>query len=470
MEPTATGSKDRYTVTEADNPTPSATYRPLGLIANPFVPRTMREGEPLISTLEIHSQANVLLAHIEAVRDADRPKTIWVDKNGEIHNYYFVGAQSTSEEALIRDDSLNVLPVYVQLFMMRSGRVRAAMNTLAERIATRSFDRTLAAWVREIIASPDTELPESSLMGPEAWDAFVTAFEADPIAELTARFGTCELERVVILKQPTDTREASLVEEPDEDDDTPEDDAITEQMPSLSEAVLAPTGGEERDEDTVNVALSDPVVEYIIAYTKAHLSPVIARGLRGYLERGLAQMMTELKVTKAPRKTFKALTQLAALRFDKIVLIYDGFESWRMLAEESRHAAVSALTELRFIMGGRGVMVFLVAPGQADELEDQFGGGDRIEWDFAGLTTPRPDPDALDIELAQRWVDLATVPESPRLDLGAEPIKVLQDAADGDMNRYIALAGAAIESAAGRGASAVEQVDIDAAIAREAEA
>lgn len=441
----------------------SSAYRPLGLVANPFVPRAEREGEPLVTTLEINATASTLLAELEATRDVNRARTIWVDKSGEIHNYYFVGAQTVSEEALIRDDSFNMLPVYIQLFMMRTGRVRAAMNTLAERIATRSFDQTLAAWVREIIASPDTDIPESSLMGQEAWDEFVAAFEADPIAELAARFGTCELNRLVILRQPTDTREASLVEEPEESDDTLEDDAQTEVIPPLSEAVLAPGSAApaaEGDEE----AESDPVVEYIIAYTRAHLSPVIARGLRGYVERGLAQLMTEFKISKAPRKTFKALINLASKRFDKVVLMYDGFDSWRMLAEESRHAAVAALTELRLLMGGDGVMVFLVAPGQADELEDQFAGQTRVAWDFAALTTERPEPDALDVELAKRWLSLAAVPGVVTPDLEAAPFDALIAAAEGSMTRYCALAGAAVESAAARGASAVEKVDIDAAL------
>ena len=48
------------------------------------------------------------------------------------------------------------------------------------------------------------------------------------------------------------------------------------------------------------------VLDYLIEYTRAHLSPVIARGLRMYRERGLSALAEELKITKAPRKTLAA--------------------------------------------------------------------------------------------------------------------------------------------------------------------
>ena len=45
------------------------------------------------------------------------------------------------------DDSLNVVHAYIQLYMMRKGRVRSTLGAVGERIAFRSFDETLASYV-----------------------------------------------------------------------------------------------------------------------------------------------------------------------------------------------------------------------------------------------------------------------------------------------------------------------------------
>ncbi len=443
----------------------SERYAPLGLIANPFVLREPRDDESPHMALEVHKEANKLLVALEAMSSEERTRPMWVDRTIEINDYYNRAAESVAESVLIRDDALNYLPLYLQLFMARAGRIRSALHVLAERLATRDFDRTLAEWVRFVAAEePDTELPAWGAVGDDAWQAFIHEFEADPISALSARFGECVMERERIIKPPPDIREVSLEAEPEEGEESPEEDAMTARTPDLADAVIAPKPPSEIEEDAEHEEM-DGVAAYVIEYTKAHFSPVVARGLRAYVERGVGQLAQELKITQAPRKTFKKLVEFAALRFRKIVMLYDGLDGWNMVPEDLRIKLISAFTELRLLMGNDGIIVFLVPTGAAPELEDQFGGRDVVNWTFAGLLKLGDESDEIDPEVIDAWLAAATLPGATPMNSQDVAFVRLIEASDGSLQRFVELAGTAIDAAVDRGAGTVEETDAEAALA-----
>ena len=159
------------------------------------------------------------------------------------------------------------------------------------------------------------------------------------------------------------------------------------------------------------------VLDYLIEYTKVHLSPVIARALRAYNERGQVAAAAEFKVTKAPRKTLMALVRLARMQFDDVVVLLAEFDYWKDIPEGLRHKLVGALSELRWSLGDQGRLVFLAQPGQAAELEETFGSSSQLVWDFGALRTPDRLAGAPDAELVDAWLEAAAVP-------GTEPMTV----------------------------------------------
>ena len=110
-------------------------------------------------------------------------------------------------------------------------------------------------------------------------------------------FGEPEVERHDELVGAVDMRHGSFEEDGEETDDSVEIDDTIGDAPGT--AALLEASAQRADEDA-------PVVDYLIEYTRAHLSPVIARALRMYKERGLSALAEEIKITKAPRKTLTA--------------------------------------------------------------------------------------------------------------------------------------------------------------------
>lgn len=420
------------------------SYLPMGLVANPFVVREERPGAARPVLLEMQAEANALQAHLVAAAETGRSALIWVTKSNEIASFFHTFAQSDVEQRMLVDDTLGMLPCYVQLYMARVGRIRSALNVLAERLATRSFELTLAELARTIASEPDTDLPAWKEMDPAAWQEFITALDADAPSAVRGCFGEYVLQRASVEIPPTDIREVSLEIEPEESDDTPETDSFTETLPS----------GEVPQAD-------DPqsqVRAFIVAHTRSHFSPVIARALKSYADEGYGQLIQELKITRAPRKTFKALIHLASLRYRRVVFIYDGLENWSAVPEDLQVKYIASLTEIRAMAGRYGTVVFLAEEGAAPELEDQFGIGQRIDWSFPHLTKINEKPGVVDTAAIQHWLDAATIPGRGRgHSLEQDGWTTLLEAASGDMEYFCALAAEAVERAAGRGLAEVDR-------------
>jgi hypothetical protein len=419
-------------------------YESLGMLANPFVSNI---GSEEAVDYEIGAAGNQFLGAILERSRQEAPKPVFVHKP-DLSHYFSLTAIGQAEQSLATDDSLNVLYAYVQLFMMKVGMVRATLNVLAERLVFRDFDTTLGCYLAKVLAEPDESLASYGVLGPERLQAFAARFEQDRAAAVAEVFGAEELERRPELAQVGDVRHLNMDASNVEPEEIEEIDSTVGDAPGTP--VLLAEAAEHVDEDTV------ALLDYFIEYTREHLSPVLARGLRVYRDRGLVAFSEELKVTKAPRKTIVKLIEFASVRFSKVVLIFDAFENWREIDSDLRSQLIGAYSELRWKTAGGAFIVFMVQPGEAPELEETFGGSDVIAWDFPGVVALQDNPGVILPEVINGWLAAATR-------LGATPITIddpvlttLVQEADGSMFRFIATAAVAIDSAADRGVAALD--------------
>jgi len=85
----------------------------------------------------------------------------------------------------------------------------------------------------------------------------------------------------------------------------------------------------------------------------------------------------------SPQDTL-ALAKFAGYRFDKVVIFYDGFGNW-ITVPPIRVSDATSLWEIRWLLESEGIVVMLLEKGDVAELEEQFGSGRHVEWDFNGL-------------------------------------------------------------------------------------
>lgn len=437
-------------------------YRPLGLLADPFatpVNATDFDGVEL----ETVAAANELLGRILEAARQEKAKPIAVMKSDDVPQFYALRAVGETEQSLASDDGVGVLHAYVQLFMMRLGRVRSIISILAERLAFRDFDKTLECYVADVLQEPDTGLVSYQVLGEEQYRRFEERFAAEPSGTVRQLFGSARVERRPELQRVVDTRFADLQSDVEEDEALPEiDSSITD---SPANAILLAES--ERAEDESN---DQAMVDYIVEHTKAHLSPVVARALRVYRERGLAAMAEELKITKAPKKTLAAIVRLARSRFAKVALIFDGFELWYQVPAETRSLIAGTLSEIRWMLESDAVMVFMLESGEVPELEEQFGGGTRLEWGFSGLAAFEKDPQVLDATAINSWLARANLPGTEPLTMDDPVLSALMSDSEG-FSEFAFRAATAVEDAADRAVISLDEEALNAArVAQPAEA
>ncbi len=330
----------------------------------------------------------------------------------------------------------------------------------------RDFDRTLAAYVAKVLAEPDPELASFGVMGPDALEEFARAFESDPVGTVVAAFGTPEDERKTEFAEVQDLRQMRFDGDGAElgPADVEEIDLTVGDAPGTGIAV---TEASQQERVEAPYAL---VVDYLIDYTREHLSPVIGRALRVYSDRGLIATAAEFNITKAPRKTIVALAQFARARFDQVVLMWDGFESWGDIEPGLRSKIVGLLSELRWSLDGLAIPVFLIEEGVAPELEESFSSSTKLHWEFSTLLELGEDPDAIEPAVVERWLASAAVPGEEPLTMADAGIAALVSAADGSLIKFIRLAQEAVEDAADRAANRIDEAAVSAAIAAVADA
>jgi hypothetical protein len=337
---------------------------------------------------------------------------------------------------------------------MRLGRVRSTLQIVAERIAFRDFNTTLALYVERIIAEPDESLIAYQVLGSEALAAYQARFAENPTDAVADVFGVAKVERRPELAEVADTRPMDLLSDVEEGDDAPELDGAIGDAPG-TEVILS-------DEQTPEEDIDRAILDYIVEHTKVHLSPVIARALRVYKDRGLVALTAELTITKAPRKTLSALVRFARIRFRKIVLIYDGFDNWAQTPSEVRSQITSTLSELRWMLESDAVVAIMVERGGVPELEEQFGAGTHVDWDFPGLIALEESPDALDPQMIDRWLASAAMHGTAPLTVEDPVLSAMLAEAEGSLKAFSLAAGVAIENAAQRGASALDEEALEA--------
>lgn len=444
------GTEDRMSFTR---------YAPLGLIANPFA-LPANPSAP-ITECEIASKSNELLRVLLERSREDAPKPLWIDKGADIPSYYFMAAIAGAEEILATDDAMNILYALVELYTMRVGVTRSTLHLLSERLSFRSFDRTLAAYVDAILATPDTELPSYQVMGPDRLEAFEARFREDPIAAIHACLGTLEEERRPEFAKVVDYRQLEMDEDVvGETDVTTEVDTTIADAPGTGPMLEEPEAGEP--EDDLSAAR-----DYLIEYTSTHLSTVIARALRVYHDRGLIAMSQEFKVTKAPRKTLGAVTRLARARFRKIAILFDGFDQWLEIDPDLRSQIAGSMSEMRWKVAGDAFLVFFIEPGTAPELEETFRGSEALDWSFAELGALQDAGDTLDPATVDRWLAAASLDPARALTMADPVLAALAEAASGSFVRFINLAGVAVEDGVRRGVETLDDACREAALAQE---
>ena len=198
----------------------------------------------------------------------------------------------------------------------------------------------------------------------------------------------------------------------------------------------AEDGGSD-EEEPEEIDEITPIADYVVEHVRVHRSPVVARALRVYKDRGLAAMANEFRITKAPRKTLKALLNVARLQFDDVVLIFDGFDNWNTVPPDLRAKIAASLSDIRWTSDGLGIFVVMVNRDATPEVEEPFAAGTRVDWDFAGLVPMEESPGALLPDVVDSWLASAALPGSEPLTMAHPLLVSLRETAGDDLHKFV---------------------------------
>jgi hypothetical protein len=428
----------------AELPLGSDGYRALGLMANPF--RSMSWHPAKDSRVEIitHTSAVAAAAAFDRSLASGASEPVWVSTDPNMVAMYRRLAVSETLYALTNDDAFDVLVANVPFPMLSVGRIRSALNLIAERMAGGSFGRTLGAYVAHAFNDFDGSLAEAAGLTADEVDDLRAKFDADSEAAAAAIFGACVAERdeepdVAAMMLETGKRQGKLELDPDESDEGAETDLMTE-LEAGPGVLPEPQAVDE------SLALPQRVRDYVYAHIRAHVSPVLARGLRAYVAVGTDRLAQELKITKAPRKTLRAICEFGSFRYRGFVILYDDFDSWYALAGDIRARVNASMTELRWLLKPLGVLAFVAGEGEAPELEEQFAGARRLEWKMLPLLEAlRAEP--LDESVVRGLIERCAAGGGPNPAF-VDGILALVGGSDGEPERFAEAAGAAIDEQA----------------------
>lgn len=409
----------KFNVLQTDQEVPD--YRSLGLLANPFEP-VVDSSDALGVRLSIRAAVLRLLSAVEGAIDDPDHRPIVIEKAPEIPSYYDVAALSEVFSSIASGSPVpGLLGAYVPVDMMRIGRIRAAVSVVAERISGSHPDVMIARWSRHTLAEPDAALEEWAKLTAETDVAAVieridsdeAAFAAEMFGEkLAEREGADDIDAMMTISA---ARQDRLEADPNEDDESDGGLAADESADDdpLGEAFVTPLGGE----DAVlveDLGASDALVrEYVLAYTRKNLSPVVARGIEAYAAQGTTSMAQELKVTKAPTKTLAALLRFAQSSFRAGLLMYDRFEMWPSVPDDLRMKIIASLTQTRWAVKDTSVMVLFVSRGDAPELRESFSFARVVPWSFSEVEAVFSEGAVFDPAIALSWIASASTGEVP---------------------------------------------------------
>lgn len=448
-------------------------YRRLGLIGNPFLlADDMHASDSPGMRVAMHSQALGLMARMDELAEESRPRPLWLQRAKAVDPYYGVATLTETMRTLIASaDTLRLLPMQVGLEQMRGSRVRGVLGVVAEMVIGPTLGRTLGAWSALSLSAPDESLPE--------WIALAEYNVAD-IAEFARRepegfvseyFGEVVLERFQHdvqndVGRVSGLRENRYTPNPEEEPDSEEFDADDPFVDSLiapediGDEIAEADAGE--DPDSVRRAAFR---EYVVAYTRANLSPVVARALLAFHTQGTWAAAQEVRMTKAPKKTLGALLKFARSYWRRVIVIFTRFEAWENLPQDLRLEFLGAFTQLKWVFGDNGIIAFMAQPGLAPEVEETFAGGITYTVDIPDLSVLFERGATLEPEMVERWIASASLPGFGAGIASSDAMKRLVNEADGDIAAFAAMAGTAIEDAAARELDRIDDAAVAAGIA-----
>ena len=460
-------------MTAQDEPNDTTISEPsCGLLLNPLRPAPP-EHDPgsLAERLVTHAAAADLLTTIRRSATEGSFKPVWVEKSEDVPAAYHAAATSEALSLASRPESTGVLAAYIPMGFMRMGKVRAALSALAEAACGAGFERALGRYAASILRDSDTALPEFSGLPVAATADLVGTLDEDPGRAIAGIYGPYEDEREGAQDAGIRFRVSAARQGPSDEDADVAADEVEPATETGSQAaapavgahgapLLPPVPPDEAANDAADDGFADGqfagrVAAYIEAHTRAHLSSVVARALVAYRTRGASAAAEELKVTEAPRKTLGALGRFIHHGYESVALLFDEFGGWDVLPDETRASIAAALTEMRWAISDSGIVVVMSTQGATPELEEQFAGARRVQWDMPGLLEARdPGVAAGGLPLAD-FFRSATLCE-PAVS-GDDP--VLAEAAEqaaGDLSRFVELAAGVVDDAMERGLVALD--------------
>lgn len=436
----------------AELPLGSAGYRALGLIANPFRSLSWHPSDKSVNELLTHAAASRCSAAVDCSLSSGNSEPVWLAGDADYGGHYRRLAVSEVVYSMTENKAFNAFVVNVPFPMLSNGRIRSALGIVAERLAGESFGKTLGMYAAVAFREFDGGLVEAAALTAGEVEELRARFEQDPDGTASDVFGEALSERdpdadVTVMMRETSLRQNKLEVDPEESEEDPEADATPE--PLESEATLEPS---ESEAAALDQAAADEGAdqlrlrarEYVIAFLRAHLSPVLARGVAAYVKAGTDRLGQELKITKAPRKTLRALCEFAAFRYRGTVILYDDFDSWNLVPIELRARICASMTELRLLLKPMAVLAFAAGAGEVPELEEQFSSV-HVDWRMVPLLEGLShDVETDTVMELLRWSALPGGPDSSVV----ERVQGFRDETGGDLERFVLASGAWLDARA----------------------
>lgn len=437
------------------NTTSPHAYRALGFVNNPFPPIDESASSPLWARVVTHAASNRLFAG--CVRASLRARPVLITMKNDVPDYYLRLALNEFLSTTAGDPDLSMLTINASLEIMRIGRIRGALAELAERVAAANLPLTAGLYLADLLKDPDLTLPEAAALADGQVTDAAGAFASDPAAAFLRFLGARKTDALPTRDEEFDAlhmtylRGVGLEPEPAEEDAGPVvSEELDDRAPSVADAAPADDmSAEAMDPD-------DAMREYLLALVHEDLSPIISRALAGYRGFGESMVAQEMKVTKAPRKTLKAILRLMSYRWKLIVFLWENVESWPLMEHQAHLDVLAALSELRWTFGEFGVMGVTVVEGVAPELEEAFAGAEQVDWSVPGFQGLYEGDTSWNGELVGSWLDSAAVEGSSPVRLDGPELAPIVAAAEGDMLRFAVMAEVAFRDAAGRGATTLD--------------
>ena len=445
-------------------------YHALGFVDNPFEAETGAPQSQWWAKLVVHSAANRLWGEAERNAAAERSLPVWVAYPSDLSEYYVRAAENEFLARTGASSAFNALAVNTPMKRMRVGRVRGTLAEVAQMIAADRFKLTLGRYAAAVFAAPDTQLEAHEAIRGLDLEAVVGELNSEPAKTIgewatihrTGPQGASETEEEAV--------HSAVLRQAAQDPNPTESQESAEAAPAAPDAAVEDEMIEEEESHDGRL-IEDRLIDYLVSYARARLSPVLARGFRAYFDYGVDALAQELRVTKAPRKTLAALVRLARYRWDTVVLMYDSFEMWELVDADQRSLIIATLSELRWALGDDGMIVILSADDETPEMAEQFAASRKVRWDMPGLRRMQENDRSIDLEFVQYLLDSASVSEAgASLRAEAPELAPLLSAAEDDIERFVSMAAAAFRDAVVRGVDSIDAAAIEAGVAHGREA